>query len=301
MLKLIIVGTIATLSLAREHPINADMVAEIKKSATTWRPYEVRENPHAHLTHDEIQGMLKTYTTYWEKPEFLRFEDDTEPVNAPTAFDSRTQWPNCIHAIRDQKQCGSCWAFGATEAFSDRLCIATNGATNVILSPQDLVSCDTGNMGCDGGYLNRAWSYLQKTGAVSEDCYPYTSGDGSEPACRKTCTNGAFQFTKYTCKNIIEKKTVATIKDEIYRAGPLETGFNVYGDFMSYKSGIYTHISGALEGGHAVKVLGWGVENGTNYWICANSWGPAWGEKGFFRIKVGQCGIDSDLFGCDPK
>jgi C1A family cysteine protease len=159
MLKLIIVGTIATLSLAREHPINADMVAEIKKSATTWEPYEVRENPLAHLTHDEIQGMLKTYTTYYEKPEFLSYEDDT-PSTAPATFDARTQWPACIHTIKDQKQCGSCWAFAATEALSDRICIATSGKTNVVLSPQDLVSCDTGNMGCNGGYLNRAWQYL---------------------------------------------------------------------------------------------------------------------------------------------
>jgi cathepsin B len=81
----------------------------------------------------------------------------------------------------------------------------------------------------------------------------------------------------------------------------METGFNVYADFMSYKAGIYVHTSGALEGGHAVKVLGWGTENGANYWLCANSWGPNWGEKGFFRIKQGQCGIDSDLYACDPK
>ena len=195
MLKLIIVGTIATLTLAREHPINADMVAEIKKKATTWVPYEVRENPFAHMTTDEIQGLLKTYTTYWEKPEFLQIEDDT-PVNAPASFDARNQWPNCVHAIRDQARCGSCWAFAASEAFSDRLCIATNGATNVVLSPQDMVSCDTGNMGCNGGYLNRAWNFLQTTGIVSDACYPYTSFDGSSSACKTKCVDGS-PFTKH--------------------------------------------------------------------------------------------------------
>jgi len=69
---------------------------------------------------------------------------------------------------------------------------------------------------------------------------------------------------------------------------------------MSYKGGIYEHVSGARQGGHAVKLVGYGVENGVNYWIIANSWGPAWGESGFFRIKHGQVGIDNDVFGCDP-
>jgi len=64
----------------------------------------------------------------------------------------------------------------------------------------------------------------------------------------------------------------------------METGFTVYEDFMSYKSGIYHHVSGEVAGGHAVKMIGWGNEGGVDYWICANSWGPEWGEKGFFRI-----------------
>jgi len=80
----------------------------------------------------------------------------------------------------------------------------------------------------------------------------------------------------------------------------METSFNVYSDFMNYASGIYKHTSGYLEGGHAVKILGWGVEGGVNYWICANSWGTSWGEKGYFRIAYGECGIDSTVYGCTP-
>jgi cathepsin B len=65
----------------------------------------------------------------------------------------------------------------------------------------------------------------------------------------------------------------------------METGFEVYHDFFSYKTGVYHHVTGDLEGGHAVKILGWGTaDDGTNYWICANSWGSNWGEDGFFRI-----------------
>lgn len=80
----------------------------------------------------------------------------------------------------------------------------------------------------------------------------------------------------------------------------METGFTVYSDFMNYAGGIYQHTTGYVEGGHAVKMIGWGVEGGVEYWICANSWGPKWGEEGFFRIAFGQCGIDQAVYGCIP-
>ena len=73
----------------------------------------------------------------------------------PANFDARTKWPNYIHAIRDQQSCGSNWAFAASEFLSDRFAIMSNGTTNVVLSPEDLVSCDTTNQGCNGGYLNK--------------------------------------------------------------------------------------------------------------------------------------------------
>lgn len=64
----------------------------------------------------------------------------------------------------------------------------------------------------------------------------------------------------------------------------METGFEIFEDFFSYSDGIYHHVSGESVGGHAVKILGWGSENGIDFWICANSWGENWGENGFFRI-----------------
>lgn len=83
--------------------------------------------------------------------------------------------------------------------------------------------------------------------------------------------------------------------------GPMETGFEVYHDFFNYKSGVYHHVSGELAGGHAVKILGWGTdEAGTDYWICANSWGLGWGENGFFRIKMGEGGVDQSVWACTP-
>ncbi len=93
---------------------------------------------------------------------------------------------------------------------------------------------------------------------------------------------------------------MADIQTELYNNGPAEAAFTVYEDFFSYKSGVYKHVTGAQAGGHAIKILGWGVENGMNYWLCANSWGPSWGMNGFFKILQGDCGINGQVFACDP-
>jgi len=93
------------------------------------------------------------------------------------------------------------------------------------------------------------------------------------------------------------------MKAELSTNGPFEVAFQVYADFMSYSSGIYHHQSGSYEGGHAVKLIGYGEENGVKFWTCANSWDVTWGEKGFFRIRRGndECGIESQAWAGIPE
>jgi len=212
-------------------------------------------------------------------------------LSIPVSFDSRTQWPNCIGAIRNQGDCGSCWAFSATEVLADRYCIGSSAAATVVLSPQWLVSCDTTDMGCDGGTLSQVWSYLQSHGVPEDSCDPYTSGDNDDSGpCLTICS----KFYKAT--DIKHYTSPATIQAALLAGGPIQTDFTVYQDFMSYKSGVYTHQTGSEVGGHAVKVVGWGQSGSTDYWIVANSWGTAWGLDGFFWIAFGECGIDMDGF-----
>jgi cathepsin B len=221
--------------------------------------------------------------------------DDTIPVD----FDARTKWRGLIHPIRDQQQCGSCWAFSAAEVLSDRVAIAT-GKESPSLSPEDMVSCDKNDMGCKGGILNRAWEYLAETGIVTESCFPYTAGDGNAPTCATKCVDGE-TFKKTKAQQIYAINGVTNMQKEIMTNGPIQVAFMVYKSFMSYKSGVYQkHFYELLpEGGHAVKIVGWGKESGregsTDYWLVANSWGPGWGLDGFFKIKRGSdhCGIES--------
>ncbi|KAF0982414.1 hypothetical protein FDP41_011344 [Naegleria fowleri] len=227
----------------------------------------------------------------------------------PDNFDARQQWGKCIHPIRNQEQCGSCWAFSASEVLSDRFCIASKGAVDVVLSPQDMVSCDYNDMGCDGGNLDNAWWWLKNKGIVPDSCMPYVSGNGVTTPCPTTCngTNVPISSKLYYAKSYqhispwMWWKKVEEIQQDIYDNGPVQTGFSVYQDFINYKSGVYTHQTGSFLGGHAVKIVGWGVTNdGTNtpYWIVANSWSADWGMNGFFWIKRGndECGFEDDVY-----
>jgi cathepsin B len=215
----------------------------------------------------------------------------------PASFDARTQWKGLIHPIRDQQRCGSCWAFSASEVLSDRVAIATKKASPV-LSPEDMVSCDKSDMGCQGGMLPMAWTYLKSTGIVSDNCLPYKAGGGTAPSCPTTCADSeTWASSKVKAKSAYAISGATNMMKEIMTNGPIQVAFKVYKSFMSYKTGVYNkHFWEILpEGGHAVKIVGWGTDNGADYWTVANSWNTTWGEDGFFKIKRGsnQCGIET--------
>jgi len=93
------------------------------------------------------------------------------------------------------------------------------------------------------------------------------------------------------------------IKVELMTNGPVEAAFTVFEDFPNYKSGVYQHVSGNALGGHAIRILGWGEENGTPYWLVANSWNYDWGDNGTFKILRGSdhCGIESGVVAGLPQ
>merc|ERR1711981_1500795 len=213
----------------------------------------------------------------------------------PADFDARTQWSGLIHPIRNQKHCGSCWAFSAAEVLSDRVAIATKKASPS-LSPEDMVSCDKSDMGCRGGWLSKAWSYLENTGIVTDKCFPYNAGDGTASACPTKCADGG-PLKKQKASSVFAIHVFANMQKELATNGPIQVAFLVYRSFFSYKSGVYAKKSYEYfpEGGHAVKAVGWGTENGNDYWLIANSWGATWGLDGLFKIKRGanECGIET--------
>jgi len=290
----------AHVQLNEEPLITREKLEELKKIAS-FQILDYENHPFKGLTKTQVKHKLGLMEPVG-KSKVEIFYGDINP-DIPDAFDSRTQWPNCIHEIRDQAQCGSCWAFAASEVLSDRFCIASQGKTDVILSPQDLVSCDSQDFGCEGGYIDKSWQYIQDTGLVSDKWCPYSSGTGDSGTCppTPTCPTTGEEWKKFKVSEQGQITTIANAKQAIFTFGPIEAGFDVYSDFMSYQGGIYRRTSDSFMGGHAVKIIGWGKDtDGSEYWIVANSWNTGWGESGFFRIAFGECNFEQQLFAGIP-
>lgn len=323
---LLAAGLAVSLARPRLKPLSSEMVNYINKLNTTWK---AGHNFH-NVDYSYVQKLCGTMLKGPKLPIMVQYSED---VKLPEQFDAREQWPNCptLKEIRDQGSCGSCWAFGAAEAISDRVCIHSNAKVSVEISSQDLLTCCDGcGMGCNGGYPSAAWDFWTSEGLVSGGlydshvgCRPYTippcehhvngsrppcTGEGGEtPQCIQQCEAGytpTYKADKHYGKT---SYTVLSderqIQSEIYKNGPVEGAFIVYEDFVLYKSGVYQHVSGSELGGHAIKMLGWGVEDGVPYWLCANSWNTDWGDNGFFKILRGSdhCGIESEVVAGIPK
>uniref|UniRef100_A0A3Q1I8L2 Cathepsin B n=1 Tax=Anabas testudineus TaxID=64144 RepID=A0A3Q1I8L2_ANATE len=303
----------------RPHLHYAEIINVINKANTTWTAGQ--NFPNVDVSY--VKALCGTILNGPKLPEVLR---DIEDVRLPDTFDARQQWPKCptIKQIRDQGSCGSCWAFGAVEAMSDRICIHSGAKISVEISAEDLLSCcDECGMGCFGGFPSAAWEFWAKKGLVTGGlyqskvgCRPYTiaecdhhvngsrppcQGEQDTPKCVEQCIDGyspSYQKDKHFGRQTYSVPSKQEqIMAELYKNGPVEAAFSVYADFLTYKTGVYQHVTGDMLGGHAIKILGWGEENGTPYWLAANSWNNDWGDKGFFKIKRGndECGIESEV------
>lgn len=283
--------------------INKDIVQDIRSSGATWEAYEPGTNPMADLSDDTLRGLLGTIIDEpTEKSDHeLAVADAASAIAFPREFDARVTFARCHHPIRDQKKCGSCWAFSVAETWADNACILGIAKDNTnVYSTQDLISCAKfGSGACQGGRINYAFDWVVSDGLVTEKCMPYTSQNGTVEACpasvgpsTRTCTTAGEKWDAASCTG--EPNDLFTpdlMKQGIMQLGAVAAGYTVFQDFYNYKSGIYQHVSGKMLGGHAIKVVGWGVQNATTstpeieYWIVANSWGSVWGESGYFRFS----------------
>lgn len=229
----------------------------------------------------------------------------------PESFDAREQWPKCsvIKEIKNQNPCGSCWAMASSSVLADRMCISTNGATDVSLSPQFMVNCFPNQCGCQGGSDEPTWKDLMDIGTVPESCLPFHKQDET---CTGRCDDGT-QMPKYTkAKNFYspwgetDKARVEAIQREIMEHGSVAASFIVFTDWEPYWLGptsVYHRSKTATyDGGHVVRIIGWGTENGEDYWLIANSWGTGSQEGGFFKMRRGinECNIEETVIAGEP-
>lgn len=220
--------------------------------------------------------------------EYLSLED------LPEQFDWRNvNGTNYATWTRNQhipEYCGSCWAMGTTSALSDRIMIARkNSFPEVNLAPQVLINCNGGGT-CEGGNPGGVYEYIKEHGIPDETCQPYQARDmscNSLSVC-ENCHPNATSFTPGSCEQrkeypkyfVSEYGSVSGavhMKAEILARGPIGCGMDVTPEFEAYTGGIFSQWTFFPLINHEISIIGWGVENGTEFWIGRNSWGTYWG------------------------
>ncbi|KAG8371936.1 hypothetical protein BUALT_Bualt12G0014600 [Buddleja alternifolia] len=269
---------------------NVEFVEAFNKAGT--RQYQLGVNAFADQTNEEFRSTRNGLKVQ-KSSKITSFKYENVSV-VPSSMDWRTK--GAVTPIKDQGQCGSCWAFsaiGATEGINQ---ISTGKL--ISLSEQEIVDCDvtSQDQGCGGGYMEDAFAFIAKNkGIAAESTYPYQAADG---ACnKKKESSRAAVISGY--EKVPANSESALLKAVAHQ--PVSVSIDA-GEtaFQFYSGGVFTGDCGT-ELDHGVTAVGYGEsDDGSKYWLVKNSWGRSWGEEGYIRMerdvgaKEGLCGIAMD-------
>lgn len=248
--------------------------------------YELEMNQFADLTNEEFSAK------YLGLDKEIKATNKCNGKQAPTDnLPTEANWADkgAVTPVKNQGQCGSCWAFSTTGSLEGAHFVATKKLDS--FSEQQLVDCSTsyGNHGCNGGLMDQAFWYVKDNGITLESTYPYKGVGGT---CRYTAQDKA--WTVSDCTDVTplkEQALVAAIAQQ-----PVSVAIEAdHLSFQLYKAGVYSGMCGTKLD-HGVLAVGFGEENGKKYYRVKNSWGAGWGQKGYILIErngdgKGKCGI----------
>ncbi|KAG6666187.1 hypothetical protein CIPAW_01G014000 [Carya illinoinensis] len=272
-----------------------DNLRFIDEHNTQNRTYKVGLNRFADLTSEEYRALyLGTRTDPKRRVMKSKNPSQRYAFRADEKLPASVDWraKGAVNSVKDQGSCGSCWAFSTVATVEGINQIVTGEL--ISLSEQELVDCDREyNAGCNGGLMDYAFEFIINNGGMDTEAdYPYQGVNSKCDTARKhskvVSIDGYEDVPPYD-ENAL-KKAVAH--------QPVSVAIEASGRALQlYESGVFTGECGS-ELDHAVVAVGYGTENGADYWLVRNSWGANWGEDGYIKIErnavgtfTGKCGI----------
>ena len=274
------------------HAIFQAVNAYITSHNNTESSFKLGHNQFSDWTHEEYRSLLGLREgLQQENVVVFNAENTPESVNWVEA--------GAVTGVKDQGQCGSCWAFSSTGSIEGAHFVATGELLS--FSEQQLVDCANlrhgyGNMGCNGGLQTYAYNYYNTHAAELESTYPYTSGAGQTGSCLfEEASATSVSVASYVNVTPSNKAQMKAALDQQPLAVAIEADKMV---FQTYSSGVLTSSRCGTNLDHAVLAVGYGTEDGQDYWLVKNSWNTTWGDQGYIKLGMddsdGVCGVQID-------
>jgi len=255
---------------------NVNMIRDFNTNKAASEGYTMGINQFTDYTHEEYRVLLG-YNASAKKPNPIAVFDTTN-------LDASVDWTTkgAVTPVKNQEQCGSCWAFSTTGATEGRLYIKNKKL--VSLSEQELVDCagSFGNQGCNGGLMDDGFKYLASKGDETEASYAYTAKTGTCNSQKQSAADGVAKGVITGAKDVTPQSCsdmMAAVAE-----GPVSVAIEAdQTGFQHYSSGVFSGTCGTTLD-HGVLVVGYGTDSGKDYWKVKNSWGTTWGDAGYIRM-----------------
>jgi len=269
------------LAKIKEHNANSENTFKVGLNQfSDMTNNEFKEKFARHKASQSIEKFLNT----WQDSKFLPVDDDDDDLTKRNLANTPINYQSLFDAPRNQLNCGGCWAFALT-GIVEAAKAQKQGSLSPYLSVQQLLDCNTANLGCQGGDPITGMNYVLKNGVENDSDYSFLGYSGNQ--CGFNTSKSLTKISGYQyCSNLTTGyKCSTSIVYSLLTKGPLLVVTNGGSwAFQNYAGGLFNAACYNID--HAVILAGYGVSGTTQYWLARNSWGSTWGEQGYIRIVI---------------